>query len=172
VTPHHLLLTEELVRSYNPIYKVNPPLRTKEDTLALRSALLDGTIDILATDHAPHSKEKKECDWPSAAFGMVGLEAAASVLYQVLIVEGGRSWSDFAQITSSRPAEIGGLKGFGEIAVGKRANLCLFDPSSKRVAKAQTQSLSVNNPWQSRELLGEVERTIYRGKVTYTRSSA
>ncbi len=172
VTPHHLLLTEELVRSYNPIYKVNPPLRTKEDTLALRSALLDGTIDILATDHAPHSKEKKECDWPSAAFGMVGLEAAASVLYQVLIVEGGRSWSDFARITSSRPAEIGGLKGFGEIAVGKRANLCLFDPSSKRVAKAQTQSLSVNNPWQSRELLGEVERTIYRGKVTYTRSSA
>ncbi len=172
VTPHHLLLTEELVRSFNPIYKVNPPLRTKEDTLALRAALMDGTIDILATDHAPHSKEKKECDWPSASFGMVGLEAAASVLYQVLIVESGGTWSDFARISSSKPAEIGALKGFGEIAVGKPAHLCLFDPSTKRVAKSETQSLSVNNPWQSRELLGEVERTIYRGKVTYTRSGA
>lgn len=172
VTPHHLLLSEELVRSYNPVFKVNPPLRTKEDTLALRAALIDGTIDILATDHAPHSREKKECDWPSAAFGMVGLEAAASVLYEVLIVESGASWSDFARISSSKPAAIGGLNEFGQLSIGKPANICLFDPSIKRVATTQTQSLSINNPWESRELLGEVIRTIYRGKVTYTRSGS
>lgn len=169
VTPHHLLLTEELVRSYDPVYKVNPPLRSNEDTLSLREALLDGTIDVLATDHAPHSNEKKECDWPSAAFGMVGLEAAASVLYQVLIVEGGASWVDFARISSRTPAQIGGLKDFGNLQVGSDANIMLFDPTAKKVASQQTHSLSINNPWKSFELQGEVHQTIFRGKTTFLR---
>lgn len=169
VTPHHLLLTEELVRSYDPVYKVNPPLRRKEDTLALRAGLLDGTIDVLATDHAPHSREKKECDWPSAAFGMVGLEAAASVLYQVLLIEGGATWGDFTRISSLAPAQIGGLTGFGTLEVGKPAHVTLFDPSVKKIASQKTHSLSMNNPWKSLELHGEVHRTIYGGKTTFLR---
>jgi dihydroorotase len=105
VTPHHLMLTEDLVRSYDPVYKVNPPLRTYEDTLALRAALLDGTIDVIGTDHAPHSAEKKECEWQNAAFGMVGLEHAASVLQEVLIENGG-DWERFAKILSTKPSHL------------------------------------------------------------------
>ncbi len=167
VTPHHLLLTEDLVRTYDPVYKVNPPLRTKRDTEALRTALLDGTIDVLATDHAPHSSEKKHCEWSNAAFGMVGLEIAASVLYEVLIKEGGSDWMRFSQVSSKIPATIGGLSEFGEIAVGKPANLMLFDPSAQRLIKRETNSLAGNNPWAGLTLQGEVVQTIFRGKTTY-----
>lgn len=168
VTPHHLLMTEELVRTYDPVYKVNPPLRTQRDTIALREALVDGTIDILATDHAPHSSEKKQCEWSQAAFGMLGLEVAASVLYQVLIKEGGSDWSRFAMASSTLPARIGGLQDFGELAVGRPANLMLFDPSAKRLSGSSTQSLSNNNPWTGYELFGAVVHTIYRGRLTFS----
>jgi dihydroorotase len=160
-------MTEELVRSYDPVYKVNPPLRTRRDTQALRDALIDGTIDILATDHAPHSSEKKQCEWSSAAFGMLGLEVAASVLFQVLIQEGGSDWQRFVKASSQLPAQIGGLVGFGELAVGKPANLVLFDPSKRRVVGSSTHSLSSNNPWAGQELFGEVVHTIYRGRFTF-----
>jgi dihydroorotase len=168
VTPHHLLLTEDLVRSYDPVYKVNPPLRTKRDTQALREALIDGTIDVIATDHAPHSSEKKQCEWANAAFGMIGLEVAASVLYQVLIRDGGSDWSRFAMASSISPAKIGGLDGFGEIAVGKPANLMLFDPASSKTISAPTNSLSSNNPWMGHKLVGEVIHTLYRGRFTFS----
>lgn len=167
VTPHHLLMTEELVRSYDPVYKVNPPLRTRRDTQALRDALVDGTIDILATDHAPHSSEKKQCEWSRAAFGMLGLEVAASVLFQVLIEEGGSDWQRFVKASSQLPAQIGGLEGFGELAVGKPANLVLFDPYKRRAIGSSTHSLSSNNPWAGQELFGEVVHTIYRGRFTF-----
>jgi dihydroorotase len=166
VTPHHLLLTEDLVRSYDPVYKVNPPLRTDEDTKALRMGLLEGIIDILATDHAPHSKEKKECEWPLAAFGMIGLEVAASVLYKVLIAEGGASWNDFARISSQMPAKIGSLENVGEISVGSSADLMLFDPAAVREIGTGSNSLSTNNPWVGLKLPGRVVHTIYRGKMT------
>ncbi|MEY4990337.1 MAG: hypothetical protein RIS08_563 [Actinomycetota bacterium] len=165
VTPHHLMLTEELVRGYDPVYKVNPPLRTKEDTLALRAAVLDGTIDILGTDHAPHSIEKKDCEWEAAAFGMVALEHAASVLQEV-VIGGGGDWELFTKLISSKPAEIARLSGQGELGVGKPANLTLIDPSAKRVIESKTLSKSTNNPFVGVELPGRVVHTIYRGEFT------
>ncbi|MFM1958171.1 MAG: hypothetical protein RI929_534 [Actinomycetota bacterium] len=169
VTPHHLMLTEELARSYDPVYKVNPPLRRAEDTLALRAALLDGTIDVIGTDHAPHSAEKKECEWQNAAFGMVGLEHAASVLQEVLIGSGG-NWERFAEIMSSKPAQIAGLSNQGKLAVGAVANLTLLDPSAKRVIQRQTNSKSANNPFAGITLPGSVIHTIYQGEFTVMNS--
>jgi dihydroorotase len=165
VTPHHLMLTEELVRGYDPIFKVNPPLRRTEDTLALRAALLDGTIDVLGTDHAPHSIEKKDCDWESAAFGMVGLEHAASVLQDVIIGAGG-SWELFAQVISRRPAQIAGLENQGLLSVGSPANITLVDPSAKREISSHTHSKSINNPFKGVTLPGEIVHTMYQGKFT------
>ncbi len=165
VTPHHLMLTEELVRGYDPVYKVNPPLRTKEDTLALRAAVLDGTIDILGTDHAPHSVEKKDCEWEATAFGMVALEHAASVLQEV-VIGGGGDWNLFARLISAKPAEIARLTGQGELEVGKPANIALIDPSAKRTIESATQSKSTNNPFAGIELPGRVVHTIYRGEFT------
>lgn len=166
VTPHHLMLTEELVRSYDPVYKVNPPLRTLADTLALQEALIDGTIDMVGTDHAPHSAEKKECEWDSAAFGMVGLENAASVVQQVLIESGRSNWQRFQEVMSEAPARLAGLQEQGQIAVGLSANLVVIDPSQKRVIRSKTHSKSSNNPFANTELPGAVVHTIYRGKFT------
>ncbi|QKJ25275.1 dihydroorotase [Aquiluna borgnonia] len=166
VTPHHLLLTEELVRSYDPVYKVNPPLRRQEDALALQAAVLDGTIDVIGTDHAPHSAEKKQCEWQNAAFGMVGLEHAASVLQQVLIENGGQTWERFAALMSTKPAEIARLTGQGELRVGAVANLALIDPNARRTIQFQTHSRSQNNPFARTVLPGAVVHTIYRGRFT------
>ena len=165
VTPHHLLLTEERVRGYDSVYKVNPPLRKLEDTLALREALLDGTIDVLGTDHAPHSREKKECEWQNAAFGMVGLEHAASVLQEVLIQSGG-SWERFANVLSTKPAAIAGLENQGELSVGSVANIALIDPAAKRVIERQTNSKSINNPFAGITLPGQIVHTIFNGRFT------
>lgn len=167
VTPHHLLLTEELVRSYNAVYKVNPPLRSSEDTLALRAAVLDGTIDVIGTDHAPHSREKKECEWQNAAFGMVGLEHAASVLQEVLIEQGGGSWEHFVALMSAKPAEIGGLGAFGSLRVGSKANITLLDPNAWRTIASETNSKSSNNPFAGVTLPGVIEHTIFNGVFTY-----
>jgi dihydroorotase len=166
VTPHHLMLTQELVRTLDPVYKVNPPLRLKTDTIALREGLLDGSIDILATDHAPHAAEKKSCDWSMAANGMTGLEVAASVLQQVLIEEGGQGWEMFAKVASTIPSQIGRLFNHGQIAEGRQANLVLIDPSARRLIDSTTQSLSTNNPWIGLELPGRVVHTLLRGVFT------
>ncbi len=163
VTPHHLMLDEELVRSYDPVFKVNPPLRRAEDARVLREALVDGTIDIVATDHAPHSQEKKECEWQNAAFGMVGLENAASVAQEVLIESGASDWNRFVEVMSSKPAEIGKLNADLSLTVGSLANLALVDPSEKRTITPETHSKSRNNPFRGRELPGKVVHTIYRG---------
>lgn len=103
VTPHHLLLTDELVRTYNPVYKVNPPLRTERDVTALREALADGTIDIVATDHAPHPHEDKDCEWAAAAMGMVGLETALSVVQQTMVETGLLDWAASPTACPSSP---------------------------------------------------------------------
>ena len=107
VTPHHLLLTDELVESYDPVYKVNPPLRTDADVQALRIGLADGTIDIVATDHAPHPTEDKECEWSAAAFGMIGLETAFGVIVKTMIETGAMSWPRLVEVMSTNPAKIG-----------------------------------------------------------------
>jgi dihydroorotase len=167
VTPHHLLLTEELARSYDSVYKVNPPLRTSKDVEALRAALVDGTIDIIATDHAPHPIEAKDCEWSAAAFGMLGLEIAASVAQEVLIESGNSSWSRLAEVLSINPARIGGDKNQGqEIAEGNVANVVLIDPSVKRKVVADSASKSKNSPYVGLELPGLVRHTIYRGHFT------
>ena len=167
VTPHHLLLTDELVRSYDSVYKVNPPLRTAEDVLAVREALIDGTIDIIATDHAPHPIEAKDCEWNAAAFGMLGLETAASIAQEVLIESGKSSWQRLAEVLSHNPAKIGSDEEQGqELVVGSFANIALIDPSAKRTIVAESASKSKNSPYVGLELPGRVMHTIYRGYFT------
>ena len=98
VTPHHLILTDELARGYDPVFKVNPPLRTQRDVEAVREGLADGTIDIVATDHAPHTREDKDCEWGAAAFGMTGLETALSVVQETMVDTGRMTWADVARV--------------------------------------------------------------------------
>ena len=167
VTPHHLLLTDDLVRDYNSVYKVNPPLRTQDDVAAVRSALIDGTIDIVATDHAPHPIEAKDCEWDAAAFGMTGLEVAASITQLVLIESGKSDWARFAEVLSFNPAKIAGDSDQGQqIVAGAFANLVLINPKAKRVISASTASKSSNSPYVGTELPGTVVHTIYKGFFT------
>lgn len=167
VTPHHLLLTDELARGYDPVFKVNPPLRTQNDVLALRSALVDGTIDIVATDHAPHPIESKDCEWSAAAFGMLGLETAASIAQEVLIDSGASNWERFVQVMSTKPAEISGLEDQGlKLQVGIAANIVLIDPKAKRTITDGGASKSENQPYRGMTLPGVVVHTIFDGEFT------
>jgi dihydroorotase len=169
VTPHHLLLTDDLAATYDPIYKVNPPLRSAGDVEAVRAGLADGTIDIVATDHAPHPHEDKDCEWAAAAFGMLGLESALSVVQHTMVDTGLLSWERVATTMSTRPAEIGRVSAqHGRpIAVGEPANVVLYDPAASRVVEAsETASLSRNNPYAGRELPGRVVATFLRGTPT------
>ncbi len=167
VTPHHLLLTDELARTYNPVFKVNPPLRTDADVQALREALIDGTIDIVATDHAPHPLEAKECEWSAAAFGMLGLETAASIAQLVLIDSGKSDWQRFSEVMSLNPAAISKLENQGEsLEVGNVANITVIDPRAIRLISGGGASKSNNQPFEGIELPGAVIHTIYRGTFT------
>ncbi|GAA1338485.1 dihydroorotase [Arthrobacter roseus] len=168
VTPHHLLLTDELVRSYDPVYKVNPPLRTSEDVTALREALADGTIDIVGTDHAPHPSEHKECEWAQAAMGMTGLETALSVVQHAMIDTGLMSWNDFARVTSTAPAAIGQVSTQGRpLAVGEPANITLVDPAARwPVDPTRMATKGRNSPFRGMKLPGKVHAVFYRGHPT------
>src|SRR3954454_7113999 len=167
-SPHHLLLTDDLAATYDPVYKVNPPLRTAADAEALRAGLADGTIDIVATDHAPHPHEDKDCEWSAAAFGMLGLETALPVVQHTMVDPGLMTWAEVAMRMSTKPAEIGRVGDHGRpIAVGEPANLVLYDPSVTRVVDpSETASLSRNNPHAGRELPGRVVATFLRGRPT------
>jgi dihydroorotase len=168
VTPHHLLLTEELVRSYDPIYKVNPPLRSERDVHALREALADGTIDVVATDHAPHPAEDKDCEWAEAAMGMVGLETAIGVVAEAMVETGLLDWAGVAERMSIRPAAIARLADQGRpIAVGEVAHLTLINPDVPHpVNPHQLRSASRNTPYAGRTLPVSVWTTFYRGQLT------
>lgn len=168
VTPHHLLLTDDLARGYDPVFKVNPPLRTEADVEAVRAGLADGTIDIVATDHAPHTREDKDCEWAAAAFGMTGLETALSVVQQTMVDTGRLTWADVARVLSTAPARIGRVADHGRpIAVGEPANLVLVDPAARRTVDPATQATkSVNSPFRGRELPGCVVATFLRGRAT------
>jgi dihydroorotase len=170
VTPHHLLLTEERARSYDPRYKVNPPLRSAADVAAVREGLADGTIDVVATDHAPHPAEAKDCEWASAAFGMLGLETALSVVVATMVEPGLLSWAGVAERMSSAPARIGRLGDQGRpLAPGEPANLVLVDPAAHRtVVAAESASKSRNNPYAGLDLPGAVVATFLRGRATYS----
>ncbi|MEP7017053.1 MAG: dihydroorotase [Actinomycetota bacterium] len=167
-TPHHLMLTTDLLAGYDPTFKVNPPLRPSEDVEALRAALADGTIDVVATDHAPHARHDKEHTFINAAFGVMGLETALSVISTVMVGPGLLDWAGVAQVMSARPARIAGLSGHGRpIAVGEPANLTLVDPSATvTVDRDVSVSLSRNNPWHGRTLKGTVYATLLRGEPT------
>jgi len=167
-TPHHLMLTTDLLTGYDPVFKVNPPLRPREDVEALRAALADGTIDVVATDHAPHARHDKEHAFVDASFGMMGLETALSVISEVMVGSGLLDWAGVAQVMSVRPARIAGLSGHGRpIAVGEPANLTLVDPAATMtVDRDASMSLSRNNPWHGRRLTGVVHATLLRGHPT------
>jgi len=165
VTPHHLLLTEDRVSSFDPLFKVNPPLRRHEDTFALREAVTSGVIDIVATDHAPHTSESKDCSFPEGAFGMVGLESALAVVLGTLVEPGLVSVRDVARIMSSAPAAIGRVSGYeNPLGLGSPAHLTLVDPTA--LAREPHGSLSRNNPYRGEELQGRVVHTFYAGTQT------
>lgn len=173
VTPHHLLLTDDLVENYDPIYKVNPPLRTEKDVMALREGLAEGVIDIVATDHAPHPSEDKDCEWQAAAFGMVGLETALSVVIKTMIESKLMSWSDLVNRMSTRPAEIAGYKNQGkQFAEGVEANFVILDPAlSWTVNRNELRSKSKNTPFNMMSLPGVITDVFYAGKQVFRKSS-
>ncbi len=185
VTPHHLLLTDELTAGYDPVFKVNPPLRTAADVAALREGLADGTIDCVATDHAPHSLEDKETEWAAAAFGMTGLETALRVVHAAMVETGLLDWPGVADRMSGRPAVIGRLDGHGAgghgaggdgagvgrhgcpLVPGSPANLVLYDPAPREpVDPAAHASKSRNTPFAGMILPGRVMATFLRGRPT------
>ena len=173
VTPHHLALTDDLAESYDPVFKVNPPLRTAANVEALRDALADGTIDCVATDHAPHAAEDKESEWGAALPGMLGLQTALSVVVETMVLAGRLDWRGVASRLSEAPARIGSLAEQGRpIAVGEPANLVLVDPAARwTVEPAALASKSRNTPFAGRTLPGRVRATFLRGRAT-TRDGA
>lgn len=169
-TPHHLLLTDENARGYDPRFKVNPPLRPQRDVDAVRAGLEDGTLDTVATDHAPHPTEDKDCEWAAAAFGMIGLETAVGVLQKVMVDTGRLTWRDVARVLSETPARIGRVdEEHGRpLAVGESANITLIDPADAWTVEADGfASRSSNSPYIGMELPGRAVATLLRGAPTY-----
>ncbi|WP_255498129.1 dihydroorotase [Nakamurella sp. PAMC28650] len=165
VTPHHLLLTDERAVGYDPLFKVNPPLRTGSDVAALRAALVSGAVDIVATDHAPHASQDKETEWDSAKPGMLGLQTALSVVIGTMVHTGLLDWRGVARVMSEKPALIGGLADQGRpVAQGEPANLVLLDPSAVWTVRGREMaSLSSNTPFEGMTLPGRVVGTFLRG---------
>jgi dihydroorotase len=166
VTPHHLLLTDELVENYDPIYKVNPPLRTEKDVQSLREGLAEGVIDVVATDHAPHPSEDKDCEFQAGAFGMVGLETALSVVVKTMIETKLMTWSDLIDRMSIAPARIAGYTNQGnEITVGSSANLILVDVDRNwHVDRNKLKSKSKNTPFNGMELPSVITDVFHNGE--------
>ena len=170
VTPHHLSLTDELARTYDPAFKVNPPLRTSADVEAVRAGLADGTLDVVGTDHAPHADQDKDCEWGCASFGMLGLQTALSVVVDAMVSTGALDWAGVADRMSIRPAQIGQLSDQGRpIEVGEPANLVLVDPDATWVVDPEELgSKSRNSPFAGHTLPAQVVLTLLRGKMTYS----
>ena len=173
VAPHHLMLTTNEVLGYDPTFKVNPPLRPSEHVEAVREALADGTIDAVATDHAPHARHDKEHAFADAAFGMLGLETALAVVLETMINSDLLTWAEVATRMSIMPAHIARLADHGRpLAPGEPANLVLLDPDARLVVdRNESASLARNNPWHGRELPDPVVATIWAGRVTYQKES-
>jgi dihydroorotase len=168
VTPHHLLLTDQLATSYDPAFKVNPPLRTAADVEAMRAGLADGTIDAVATDHAPHTPEAKDCEWDEASPGMLGLQTALSVVIETMVETGALDWRGVAERMSGRPARIARLdRHGGDLEEGTAANLLLVDPQVRAtVDPTELASVSRNTPYAGMTLPGRVMATFLRGTAT------
>jgi len=158
VTPHHLLLTEEALVGYNTDMKMMPPLRTAADREALREGLRDGTLDMIATGHAPHTASEKNLDFQHAPFGIIGLESALPALFEGLIEPGELSWNRFVEVFSEAPRALLGVDNI-ELKPGASFNAVLFDPRGETSIERETlQSKSYNTPWLHQKLKGKVER--------------
>jgi len=164
VTPHHLILTDESASGFDPIYKVNPPLRTSEDVQALQDGLADGTIDIVATDHAPHPNDSKDCEWSAASFGMIGLETSLSVVVKTMVASGKMDWETLVERMSAAPARIGGYSSHGKILEGAPAHIIIVDTTGEwKVDRELMASKSRNTPFQDYVLPAVVTDTFYNG---------
>ncbi|MBE9373417.1 dihydroorotase [Saccharopolyspora sp. HNM0983] len=168
VTPHHLLLTDDRLDGFDPVNKVNPPLRADADVEALRRALADGTVDCVATDHAPHADQDKDCEWAAARPGMLGLQTALGIVVATMVRTGLLDWRGVARVLSERPAEIAGLADQGRpIAEGEPANIVLVDPDAEQtVRSADLASIGRNSPFDGMQLPGRVVATLLRGRIT------
>ncbi len=168
VTPHHLLLTDARLETYDAVNKVNPPLREGSDTEALRQALAAGIVDCVATDHAPHAEQDKCCEFVAARPGMLGLQTALSIVVETMVRPGLLDWRGVARVMSERPAEIVGLDDQGRpIEVGEPANLVLVDPDATWTVEGDhLASIASNTPYQSMTLPGRVVGTLLRGRIT------
>lgn len=163
VTPHHLMLTDERVRSFDPVYKVNPPLRTEADVAAVREGLADGTIDVVATDHAPHTAEHKCAEWTAAAMGMVGMETALAIVVEAMR-DFDFGWADIARVMSETPAKISGLDNHGSLEVGTPANLVLVDPDARVTIRPEGHATRArNNPFAGFDVSSRVVHTFLYG---------
>ena len=173
VTPHHLFLTDSLIESYDTHLKVNPPLRSKEDARALKQALKNGTIDVFATDHAPHTVDEKDVEFDKAPFGINGLETAVPLLLDKLVNKKIISLLRFVEMISTNPALILKLENKGRISVGADADLTILSLEKEIVVDVDSfKSKSRNNPFQGWELRGGPEMTIVGGKIVYSSSSS
>ncbi|MCI9216161.1 MAG: dihydroorotase [Dorea sp.] len=168
VCPHHFILTSQDIPKDDGNYKMNPPLRSKEDVEALRRGLKDGIMDVIATDHAPHSEEEKNRSMAEAAFGIVGIETSAALTYTALVKTGILSIMDMAEKMSTNPAKILGLSEKGSVSKGKTADIVIFNPGKKyRIDKNTFVSKGRNTPFDGYEVTGEVVYTLVDGKVVY-----
>ena len=174
VTPHHLMLTDEKLDTYDGLFRVNPPLREARDAEALKQALLDGTVDVVATDHAPHGSEDKCVEFENAKPGMLGLETSLAVVHRIFVEPGLADWRFVAKVMSERPAEILRLKDQGRpINVGEPANLVLVDPQSPWTAHGdEMASKASNTPYEGIEFSARVVGTWLRGTQTYDSKKA
>jgi dihydroorotase len=164
-TPHHIALTDELLVGYDPNFKMNPPLRTEQDRLALIEGLRDGTLDCVATDHAPHTNYEKDKEFDYAPFGILGLETALPVTLEVLHRQAGFLLADVVALLTCRAAAVMRLPK-GTLAVGADADICLFDPDEEWTYDAKAgQSQSANSPWDGHKLKGRARTTIVAGRV-------
>jgi dihydroorotase len=167
VTPHHLTLTEEAVRDYDTNAKMNPPLRTAEDVAALREALIEGVIDCIATDHAPHAVEEKETTFDDAPFGIVGLETAVGVLWTELVHKANFPVVRLIEAMSTKPCHILGLDG-GTLREGSRADVTVIDPETVWTVDAgKFRSKGRNTPYNGWTLKGKVVLTVYGGRIVF-----
>ncbi len=168
VTPHHLLLDDSRLETYDAVNRVNPPLREASDAAALRQALADGVIDCVATDHAPHAEQDKCCEFAAARPGMLGLETALSIVVETMLEPGLLDWRGIARVLSENPARIAGLDDQGRpLAVGEPANLALVDPDTSWTVRAtELASISKNTPYEAMTLPARVTATFLRGRIT------
>ena len=173
VTPHHLVLTDEELAGYDTNLKVNPPLRSAEDRDALREGLADGTIDAIATDHAPHAVEDKDAEFDRAPFGTIGLETALAVVHTELVATGLLPLARAIEALSTGPARILGARDHGgPIEPGRPANLVVFDPNERWTVEAPFVSKARNSAFLGRELTGRVRHTVLRGELTVAEGKA